>query len=247
MIGACARRAWRTKRTKEKTARPSSESVHGDVSPCPCTLVMPSMAQSVARPSVPAPNQSKRLFFSSRGCGSKAIPATPAIRQKGRLARMIASQPKRSSSMPPSVGATAGASTMLKPRMPEARPCDSTGKRRITATAPSGCRMPAAAPCTMRMATSQAKLVASAPSALLTASTAMAPRKQRRKPMRSSSQGVGSMDRVIAAMKPVIAHCTLSWPRPNCRPMLGMATFMLLVDSTPAMPPKATANRTSHL
>ena len=102
--------------------------------------------------------------------------------------------------MPASVGATAGASTMPKLSRPVARPCRLGGKRRITTTIDRGCWTPAAAPCSRRIATVNAKSLTSAPARLVRPRKNTVPKKTRRKPKRSSSQGVGSMARVIAAM-----------------------------------------------
>jgi hypothetical protein len=102
-------------------------------------------------------------------------------------------------------------------------------------------------PCSTRASTTSAKLWARLPATLATVSTATAARNSRRKPMRSSSQEVGSIDRVMAAMKPVTAHCTWSWPRPNCWLSAVTATLKAEVASTPAMVPVATVISSSHL
>ena len=118
---------------------------------------------------------------------------------------------------------------------------------RSTASIASGCSNPAATPCTIRAATTKPKLVDSAPATLPVASTATPARNTRRKPKRSSSHGDGSIATVIAAMNPVIVHCTWFWPRPKCRLSAGTATLKLVVHSTAAIMPTPTTSSTSHL
>ena len=55
-----------------------------------------------------------------------------------------------------------------------------------------------------------------------------------------SSQGVVSMDTVLATMKPELTHCARLWPRSKWWLMSGMATFMMVEDMTEAMVPSMT-------
>jgi len=58
---------------------------------------------------------------------------------------------------------------------------------------------------------------------------------------------VGSMESVIATMKPVMVHCARSCPMAKSRLNAVMATLKLDVDSTPATVPIPTTSSRSHL
>ena len=178
---------------------------------------MPSIMASVAPVSSSTPIQSKLRRVISRGSGSQRAASHRAATPVGTASQKMADQENMSSNMPPRLGATAGASTMPKPRMPDARPCSCGWNKRITASVPSGCITPAATPCRIRTTTMPEKPIHEAPSAPaseLASSSAEEPRNSLRKPMRSSNHGAGNMPTAMAAMKPVMVHCACSCPMP---------------------------------
>jgi hypothetical protein len=63
---------------------------------------------------------------------------------------------------------------------------------------------------------------------------------------RASSQGVVSIETVIATMKPLVTHCARSCPSPKCRDRSGMATFTTVDDMTDAIVPTITVSSKSQ-
>ncbi len=202
--GHGARRPPRTPSTG-----PARASVAGANRPDPRRLAMKSIASSEAAHRMPTPCQSKGWRCAASWRGNRYRPRMPAMTQNGRLIRE-----DRRPAEPVEQDARQRGRDCRRQHDAEAqqpmRPPLAAGVK--TGASPrsigSGCSRPAATPCTMRMATTKPKLSPSAPATLLRPSSRLAPRKRRRKPIRSSTQGVGSMATVSAAMKPVIAHCT---------------------------------------
>ena len=90
----------------------------------------------------------------------KRQPMGRAATQNGTESTKMARQPKTCISRPPTVGPTAGASTMPNPNSPIARPRSSSGNTSNRAIIDSGCITPAAAPCSRRPAISASALQA---------------------------------------------------------------------------------------
>ena len=130
---------------------------------CPTTGTL-SSAASVAASSA-NPTQSKRVPGPPpRGPGRKRQPSTRPATQKGSGSKKIERQPKLSSSMPPMLGPIAGTSTMPRPKRPIALPRRSGGNTSNKAIIASGCRMPAAPPCSTRETISASGLQLATPS-----------------------------------------------------------------------------------
>ena len=78
--------------------------------------------------------------------------------QNGTTTKKIERQPNASTSTPPTLGPTAGASTTPMPKMPIALPCSLRSNAFITTIAGIGCNTPAASPSTTRIASTHSKL-----------------------------------------------------------------------------------------
>ena len=153
--GACARpaaiatpsRRWRNTNHTISPAAPASRAVVCQVRPaCNCTNPLSSA-------SVP-PQASIRLSQSSGDLSSWAAPPPGALpgtkradihneaRQNGTTMEKIERHPNRSTSTPPTLGPSAGASTAPRPKTLMARPCSCGSKARMTMMAGIGCTTP---------------------------------------------------------------------------------------------------------
>ncbi len=83
--------------------------------------------------------------------------------------------PNRSTSTPPMLGPSAGASTTPMPNMPLARPCSEGGKARIMMMAGIGCTTPAASPSATRPASTSGKDGEKPPTSPPASSSSMVP------------------------------------------------------------------------
>ena len=95
--------------------------------------------------------------------GTKRADIHSDTRQNGTTMKKIERQPNQSTSTPPRLGPSAGASTTPVPKMPMARPCSCGPNARMMTMAGIGCTTPAARPSATRAASTSSKLLAKPP------------------------------------------------------------------------------------
>src|SRR5689334_4078508 len=126
-----------------------------------------------------------------------------------------------------------------------ARPRSSTGNTRNSTTIASGCRMPAAAPCSTRAAMSAVGLQLAAASSDAARKTLIVAVNVARSPNVSISHAVVSIVAVVAARKPAATHCSVSWPTRNSAISAGNATLTIVAARIVEIVPSITVVTTS--
>ncbi len=150
------RRWCRTKAASVPALQPSSASP-APAEP-PCSSASPFSPSRIVIVTSTRPIRSSRtpVAFTSAPpgalCGSSFHASGSASRQNGEATKKIERHPNHSTSTPPMLGPSAGASTTPKPKSPIARPCSSGLKPRRTMIAGIGCSTPAASPSVTRIA-----------------------------------------------------------------------------------------------
>ena len=177
---ASPRRRWRsTNHTTAASAATSSSATTGVSPPRNCTRPLsrhkvPKLASTRLGQSSPAPS---RLAATPPGAefGTKRADIHNDATQNGTTMKNSERQPNRSTSTPPRLGPSAGASTTPVPNTPIARPCSCGANARRMMMAGIGCTTPAARPSATRAASTSEKSFDRPPTTPPASSTHMVP------------------------------------------------------------------------
>ena len=174
------------------------------------------------------------------------MPSRSPSSAKGTPRKNTARQPNWSTITPPSVGPSAGAITTPTAYSPIADPRRSAGNTWKMICMPSGCTIPAAAPCITRPAISTPSLGAAPETIDPHTNITIAAAYVIRQPKLSTSQPFSSMVAVTEARKAVAISCAWSCPMPKAPITCGSATFTIVADRMVATVPIIAASVTSQ-